>query len=91
MKLNTLILIAILVLLYQPVAISSEKMDWGRLSPEQQKLLQPFSDKWPSLSAERQAKLMKGADRWLGMSAEQQARAKKRLQKMAKFNARAER
>ncbi len=62
-------------------------LSWGSLTPAQQRILKPFSNKWSGLSKQRKQRLLKGVQRWQHMSPTEKKQARKRLKRWRKMDA----
>jgi len=51
---------------------------WTNLNPEEQRVLQRYSDQWDTLSPDQQERLQRGAKEWIHMNPQQQERIRSR-------------
>jgi hypothetical protein len=83
---KSLLILALGVILFSTIP-SREALagPWDRLSPEEQRVLQPFKEQWDRLPAERQERLRRGVERWQRMNPEQRKEAEEASSAAAAF------
>jgi len=70
-------ILLLMTMLAFPWSVSAQS--WDELSPQQQRILKPFSSRWSELDQDKRARLVRGAERWKNMTPAQRKQMKQRF------------